>query len=53
LPPALAALHDIFDHSLNHPFDDALGDERGALRRRLSEHVGRPLLGLLVVAEEA
>src|SRR5271166_1881756 len=44
-PPALAALH--------HLFDDPLGDERCALRRRLRKDVGRPLLGLLVVAEEA
>ena len=39
-PPALAALDHLFDHTL----DDPLGDERGALRRRLGEQFGHPLL---------
>jgi hypothetical protein len=51
-PPALAALHGAFDHPLDDAFDDPLGDERGALGQRLREHVGRPLLGLPVVAQQ-
>ena len=52
-PAALAALHDAFDDPLDDPFDDALGDQRRALRRRLREQLGRAVLGLLVVAEQA
>jgi hypothetical protein len=49
----LAALHDPFDHPLDDAFDDPLGDQRGALRRRLSEEIGRPFVVLLVAAEQA
>jgi hypothetical protein len=51
--PSLAALHHLFDDPLDDAFDDPLGNERDTLRRRLRVELGRPLLGLLVVAEEA
>jgi hypothetical protein len=52
-PPPLAALDDLFDHPIDNAFNESLGDQRGAPRRRLREQLGRPLLGFLVVAKQA